>query len=124
MSRSATPLLRSDAGSTSVAAMMIAAAAFALVAGLGLGGRAFLIHAQAAGTADLAALAAADAARGIAPGDPCEAAAATAAKADLKVTECIARSDLGAATVTVSAPLPAPLPAIKVKAVAGSSGGP
>ena len=103
---------------------MIAAAAFALVAGLGLGGQAFLVHAQAAGTADLAALAAADAARGIAPGDPCEVAAETASRADLELSECIARPDLGTATVTVKAPLPGPLPALEVRAVAGSSGGP
>jgi secretion/DNA translocation related TadE-like protein len=48
------------------------------------------VHAQrAASAADLAALAAADVARGLKPGDPCAAAAETAAQNNATLTSCL-----------------------------------
>lgn len=115
--------LRDDQGSSTVLAVSLGAAALTLVAGLGLGAQAFLAHARADGAADLAAIAAADAARGITPGDPCEIAAETARRSGVEVTECIARPDLGTAKVVTEVDLPPPLGKVSATAVAGSPTG-
>ncbi|WAL39165.1 hypothetical protein BRM1_07600 [Brevibacterium sp. BRM-1] len=93
--------------------------ALVLVLGVGVAGRAFFVHARADGTADLAALAAADAVRATAPGEPCEVAADLVKRRGLALRECIARADLGTVKVVVEAKPPAPLPALRATAVAG-----
>lgn len=114
---------RSDRGSSTILAVSLGAAALSLVTGLGLASQAFLAHAQADGTADLAAIAAADAMRGITPGDPCEIAQQTADHGGAKVIECITRADLGVAKVVTEVDLPPPLGRITATAVAGSPTG-
>lgn len=112
---------RRDCGSVTVVAVGVMAGLLAFVMLLGFGGRAFAVHSRAEGTADLAALAAADAARGRAPGDPCDVAKALVKRAEMEVSDCIARPDLGRVKVVVKARLPAPLPAVKATAVAGGN---
>lgn len=90
-----------------------------LIAGLGLTGKVILVSARADGSADLAALAAADAARGTRPGDPCDVAKKLIEADGFTMDDCIARPDLGRVKVTVKAKLPAPFPAVKRSAVAG-----
>ncbi|WP_342750303.1 Rv3654c family TadE-like protein [Brevibacterium ihuae] len=115
--------LRCDRGSSTVLAVALGAGALTLVGLLGLGAQAFLAHARVDAAADLAAIAAADAARGITPGDPCEVAGQTAEHSGAEVTECIARSDLGTAKVVTEIDLPAPLGKVTATAVAGSPTG-
>lgn len=109
-----------DRGSVPVIAISVLAFAAVLIAGLGLTGRIFLIAARADGTADLAALAAADVARGKKPGDPCDVAKKLVESDGFRMGECIARPDLGRAKVTVKASLPKPFPILKTTAVAGA----
>jgi secretion/DNA translocation related TadE-like protein len=52
------------------------------------------VHAhRAAAAADLAALAAADAARGLSPGEPCSVAAETASRHNASLTSCVLEGD-------------------------------
>ncbi|THJ68771.1 hypothetical protein E8P82_00360 [Arthrobacter echini] len=75
---------------------------------------------RAATAADLAALAAADAARGLAPGEPCAVAGAVAEQHDALVTECsIGTTGPGTAIIRVSIALPGLLPAATGAARAG-----
>lgn len=62
---------------------------------------AFVIRQRVANSADLVALATADAARGIIPGVPCEVAATTASMNEVEVAGC--RLDGAVATVRVAA---------------------
>ncbi|WP_256278253.1 Rv3654c family TadE-like protein [Brevibacterium sp. HMSC063G07] len=108
-----------DRGSTPVIAVSIMGIAAVLIAGLGLTGRVLLVSARADGSADLAALAAADAARGTQPGEPCDVAKKLIEADGFTLDDCIARPDLGRVKITVKAKLPAPFPAVKRSAVAG-----
>lgn len=113
-----------DRGSTTVVAVGVMVAAAGLVAGLGLAGRTFLVKTHADGVADLAALAAADVTRGKAAGDPCNVAKKLVEKRnEMKMSECIARFDLGKVKVTVQADLPPPFTHVKSSAVAGGPSG-
>lgn len=98
----------------------ITALAVALVAGVGFVAQCGFVKAHAEGTADLAALAAADVARGKAPGEPCEVAKLMIEREDLKMGECIARPDLGSVKVEVKADMPKPVKDLTVFAVAGA----
>ncbi|MCQ9368618.1 hypothetical protein NQ038_00960 [Brevibacterium sp. 50QC2O2] len=111
-----------DRGSSTVVSIGIMLACLGLIASLGLMSRAFGAKTRADALADLVALAAADAARGRAPGEPCRVAKEmTEKRAGAKLVECIARPDLGRVTVTVQVKAPPPFPAIKSKAVAGGT---
>jgi secretion/DNA translocation related TadE-like protein len=110
---------RDDRGSSTVVSVAVGAAALGLTAGLGLGAQAFLAHARVDSAADLAALAAADAARGITPGEPCAIAKETVEHGGAEITECIARPDLGTAKVAAEIDLPPPLGTVSATAVAG-----
>ena len=105
--------------------MAVALTAFALVlmGAVGFAARSALIKAHAEGTADLAALGAADAARGKVPGEPCKVAKEMVEREGLDMADCVARTDLGTAKVEVKAKMPKPLKAIKVTAVAGNPQG-
>lgn len=81
-------------------------------------GQAAVTGAQAAGAADLAALAASDARRGLSEHRPCDLAERTAAANHAAVTECTARED-GSVRVEVRLER-APLPAAHAVAVAGA----
>ncbi|GAA4284633.1 hypothetical protein GCM10022261_21640 [Brevibacterium daeguense] len=109
-----------DRGSSTVVSVAVGAAALGLTVGLGLGAQAFLAHARVDSAADLAALAAADAARGITPGEPCAVAQETAEHGGAEITECIARPDLGTAKVVAEIDLPSPLGSVSATAVAGT----
>ena len=105
--------------------MAVALTAFALVlmGAVGFAARSALIKAHAEGTADLAALGAADAVRGKVPGEPCQVAKEMVKREDLEMVDCVARTDLGTVKVEVRADMPKPLKAIKVTAVAGNPQG-
>lgn len=77
-----------EQGSGTVLALGLVAVAVALFAGLLLLTQAAVMASKAATAADLAALAAADVARGLAPGEPCGAAEGVAARNDARVTSC------------------------------------
>lgn len=110
---------RADRGSMPAIAVSLMGLAAVLIAGLGLTSKVILVSARADGSADLAALAAADAARGIRTGDPCDVAKKLIEADGFTMDDCIARPDLGRTKVTVKAKLPAPFPAVKRSAVAG-----
>lgn len=80
-----------------------------LVGGLGLG-TAAAAAARAGAAADLAALAAADALRGLVPSEPCALAEQTAARHGAALTRCELQQG-GTALVAVSLPGPLPWPA-------------
>ena len=84
-------------GSASVLMLWISAVLLALVLWAVALGQARAASARAASAADLAALAAADAARGLASGDPCDVAARTAEANRAVLREC----SLEGETVTV-----------------------
>ena len=77
-----------EKGSGTVLALGLVAVAAALFAGSLLLTQAAVMASKAATAADLAALAAADAARGLAPGEPCGAAEGVAARNNARVTSC------------------------------------
>lgn len=110
-----------DEGSSTVPAVGIAGAAVALALMVGTIGQGLGARARADAAADLAAIAAVQ----TAGGDACAVAAEVAQRNGTRVIECIARPDLGKATVTVEAPLGVRIPgqdedlAIEATAVAG-----
>ena len=112
-----------ERGSSTIVALGTLLACMTLMTGLGLAGKVFFATAKAEGTADMAALAAADAVRGVASGDPCTVAKKLVEKDGAELVECIARADLGTVKVVVRADLPKPLPTVKRTAVAGEPGG-
>lgn len=101
----------------------LTAVAIVLMGTVGFAARSALIKAHAEGTADLAALGAADVVRGKAPGEPCEVAKEMVEREKLVMSDCVARADLGTVKVEVKAKLPKPLKPIKVIAVAGNPRG-
>lgn len=112
-----------ERGTATVMAVALTAFALVLMGAVGFAARSALIKAHAAGTADLAALGAADAARGKVPGEPCQVAKEMVKREDLEMVDCVARTDLGTVKVEVKAKMPKPLKAIKVTAVAGNPQG-
>lgn len=113
---------RSDRGSATPLALSLLVGAMGLVVGLGLAAQAFLAHARADGTADLAALAAADAARGLAPGTPCEVAEELVTRDGADLVDCLANTSLGTVIVEVEVDLPPPLTVVRATGVAGPPG--
>ena len=91
----------------------------ALVTALGTLSQAFLAHTTAQSAADLAALAAADAVRGLAPGEPCEVAREVALRNGAGLTDCRASASEQTAFVAVEVDVPGPLPKVEEQAVAG-----
>lgn len=112
-----------ERGTATVMAVALTAFALVLMGAVGFAARSALIKAHAEGTADLAALGAADAARGKVPGEPCQVAKEMVKREDLEMVDCVARADLGTVKVEVKAKMPKPLKAIKVTAVAGNPQG-
>ena len=90
-----------------------------LVTAIGALSQAFVAHSTAQAAADLAALAAADAVRGLAPGDPCEAAKEVSERNGAVMRDCRAPSAEQSAYVEVAVDIPGPLPEVREKAVAG-----
>ncbi|MGO4246674.1 Rv3654c family TadE-like protein [Paenarthrobacter sp. RAF54_2] len=77
-----------ELGSGTVLALSLGFAVLALLGGLLLLAQAGVMASRAASAADLAALAAADAARGIASGEPCAVAASVAGQQGATLTAC------------------------------------
>ncbi|WP_129656547.1 Rv3654c family TadE-like protein [Rothia halotolerans] len=99
-----------ERGSSTAAALGIAAAAVVLLGAVGGAGHLALMGHRAATAADLAALAAADAKRGIRAGVPCEEAERSAEANGARVTTCEAAPGVrGGMDVSVRVELAAPL---------------
>lgn len=77
-----------EKGSGTVLALVLAFAVMALLAGVLLLAQAGVMASRAASAADLAALAAADAARGISSGEPCAVAASVVEQHGATLTAC------------------------------------
>ncbi|WP_309132229.1 Rv3654c family TadE-like protein [Brevibacterium sp.] len=90
-----------------------------LVTAIGGLTQAFVAHSTAQNAADLGALAAADAVRGLATGDPCEVAKDVAGRNGATVRDCRASTSEQSAFVEVEVDIPGPLPKVREKAVAG-----
>lgn len=90
-----------------------------LVTAVGSLSQAFAAHSQAQNAADLAALAAADAVRGLATGEPCEIAKEVAERNGGSLSDCVASLSEQSAYVAVEVDIPGPLPKVREKAVAG-----
>lgn len=106
-----------DAGSGTVTALGTALLGAGLLVAVLAVGQGSVTAARAAGAADLAALAASDARRGIGPDRPCELAERTAERNGAAVTECTLRVD-GSVRVVVELAR-TPWPASTAVAVAG-----
>ena len=68
---------------------------FVLVTAIGSLGQAFVAHSRAQNAADLAALAAADAVRGLATGEPCEIAEEVVERNGGQMSDCLAERTVG-----------------------------
>ncbi|KAB1945462.1 MAG: Rv3654c family TadE-like protein [Brevibacterium sp.] len=90
-----------------------------LVAAIGSLGQAFVAHSRAQSAADLAALAAADAVRGLATGEPCEMAKEVAIRNGGHLKDCRASLSEQSAYVVIEVDIPGPLPKVREEAVAG-----
>lgn len=90
-----------------------------LVTALGVLTQAFVAHSTAQSAADLAALAAADAVRGLAPGEPCGIAEEVAGRNGARIRACESSTAEQSAYVEVEVEIPGVLPAVRVEAVAG-----
>ena len=93
-----------EQGSSTVLVVALVAAAALLASGILLWASAGRAAMQAAAAADLAALAAADTARGLRPGDPCTVAADVARANHASLAECTVEPD--GITVRVAASVP------------------
>ena len=82
------PNSQHERGAGTVLALALVAVVIALLLGPLLLAEAGVMASRAASAADLAALAAADAARGLSSGEPCSVAAEVAGKQDAKITSC------------------------------------
>lgn len=80
--------VQSDRGAGTVLALALGAVVMALLAGLLLLVQASVTASRAATAADLAALAAADAERGLASGEPCAVAGDVAGRHEARLTSC------------------------------------
>ena len=83
-----------ERGAGTVLALALGGVVMALLLGLLLVAQAAVMASRAASAADLAALAAADAARGLIPGEPCAVAAGVAGRHDAKITACTVAGDV------------------------------
>ncbi|MDY6055300.1 Rv3654c family TadE-like protein [Micrococcus sp.] len=110
--------LAEETGAGGVTALGTAAAGAVLVVAVAAVGQAAVTDARAAGAADLAALAASDARRGLSSHDPCTLAEQTARANGASLVDCRAGAD-GSLTVAVQADR-APLPPVRAVAVAGA----
>lgn len=90
-----------------------------LVTAIGSLSQAFVAHSTAQSAADLAVLAAADAVRGLAAGEPCDIAKEVATRNGGVLKDCRASMSEQSAYVEVEVDVPGPLPKVKEKAVAG-----
>ena len=81
--------------------------------------QAFVAHSRAQSAADLAVLAAADAVRGLAAGEPCDVAKDVAKRNGAHLRDCRSSMAEQSAFVEVEVDIPGPLPTVKEKAVAG-----
>ena len=114
------PPWRDETGSGSVTVLGTVLLAAGLLAAVLAVGEAAVVSARAAGAADLAALAAADARRGLSDHDPCGIAEDTAERNGAAVIACTARQD-GSMRVAVEVRHgPLPLPPGEASAVAGA----
>ncbi|WP_159707079.1 Rv3654c family TadE-like protein [Arthrobacter sp. 18067] len=77
-----------ERGAGTVLALTLGAVVMALLVGVLLLAQAGVLASRAASAADLAALAAADAARGLTSGDPCAVASDVAGRHDATLTSC------------------------------------
>ncbi|MFJ6000951.1 Rv3654c family TadE-like protein [Arthrobacter sp. NPDC092385] len=103
--------LGSESGAGTLLMAGLALLALLLVASAALLLQAAAAASKAATAADLAALAAADTARGLSPGDPCSAAGTVAERHGAAVQACrIGQTGPGTALVTVSVGVPGLLP--------------
>ena len=108
---------RGERGSGTVSVLGTAALGAGLLLAVAVLGQASVTGARAAGAADLAALAASDARRGLSDHEPCALAGRTAARNGAVVVACEMRED---GTVRVAVELArAPLPSATADAVAG-----
>ena len=108
---------RGERGSGTVSVLGTAALGAGLLLAVAVLGQASVTGARAAGAADLAALAASDARRGLSNHEPCTLAGRTAARNGAVVVACEMRED---GTVRVAVELArAPLPSATADAVAG-----
>lgn len=80
--------IQPERGAGTVLALGLGAVVMAMLLGLLFLAQAGVMASRAASAADLAALAAADAARGLASGEPCAVAADVAEKHDTRLTSC------------------------------------
>lgn len=110
-----------ERGAGTVLVLGVCAVALGLLGVLMLVGQAAAAQARASTGADLAALTAADTARGLRSGDPCAAAATVATANRVRMTGCrIGTERGGTAEIIVSAPMPYPWPAATARARAGA----
>lgn len=100
----------SQNGSSTVLAAALGLAAILMISALALLSQAVFSFQRAATAADLAALAAADAARGLSSGEPCQVAAEVSARQGAALVSCAVLGPmLDTVQVSASVPLPAPL---------------
>ncbi|WP_189014245.1 Rv3654c family TadE-like protein [Paenarthrobacter histidinolovorans] len=95
----------SERGSGTMLALALGAVVMALLLGLLLLAQAGVLASRAASAADLAALAGADAARGLTSGEPCEVAASVVGQHNATLTSCVVT---GGEIVEVVTELPYP----------------
>ncbi|MDO4253862.1 MAG: flp pilus-assembly TadE/G-like family protein [Kocuria sp.] len=96
-----------DDGSGTVFGLTIALVAIFLLGAVLLVGQAVILKHRAGNAADLSALAAADVARGLLPGDPCEAARTVATDNGADLVDCtLVEPDMTTVDVTVGIDLP------------------
>ncbi|WP_369745052.1 Rv3654c family TadE-like protein [Paenarthrobacter sp. AMU7] len=82
------PVVPPERGAGTVLALTLGAVVMALLVGVLVLAQAGVMASRAASAADLSALAAADAARGLTSGEPCAVASEVAARHDATVTSC------------------------------------
>ena len=100
------PGSESDAGAGTVLMLGVALAAITLAVAAALLSGAVVGGARAGTAANLAALAGADALRGLRAGDSCAVAAAVAARNQAEVVRCVPEPQAGILTVTVHTDVP------------------
>ncbi|MEB7506029.1 Rv3654c family TadE-like protein [Arthrobacter koreensis] len=101
-----TPRAGTETGAGTVLMLGLVLGAITLAVAAALLSAAVVAGARAGTAANLAALAGADALRGLRSGDPCTVAAAVAARNQAEVAHCSPETQAGTLTVTVRAPVP------------------
>jgi len=100
------PPREADAGAGTVLMLGIALGAITLVVAAAMLSSAAVVGARAGTAANLAALAAADALRGLRSGDPCAVAAGVAERNQAEVAQCMPEAQTGTVSITVHAVAP------------------